>query len=253
MSTANFGDLLIVILLALAGFVAGFINTLAGGGSLLTLPILVLTGLSWESANATSRISVLLQTASAVHGFARYERLEVRDTLALGAPTLLGAAIGALLTYVTDARAFEFIAVLLLVGVGLAMLIYPKLTRGATPKTLAERPIAAPLLFLVGVYAGFLQAGVGYLLLAVFGGVLGRDLASGNALKSALVLGSTVVALPILGGDTDIAWVHGLILGLGSVLGAQLAVRFAIRASPATLRFILLGTLAVVVAVSLAR
>ncbi len=253
MSTANFGDLPIVLLLALAGLLAGFVNTLAGGGSLLTLPLLVLTGLSWESANATSRISVLMQTTSAVLGFVRHERLDRIETLWLALPTLIGTALGALLTYTLDAHDFEPVAVALLVFVGIAMLLFPRLTLATHAKTLSERPIAFPLLFLVGIYAGFLQAGVGYLLLAVFSAVLGRDLASGNALKSALVLIATVVALPILGGDTDIAWGRGIALGVGSFIGAQLAVRFAIRASPRTLRLILLGTLSVVIAVSVFR
>jgi hypothetical protein len=251
-STANFAGLEILAVLVVAGIVAGFLNTLAGGGSLLTMPVLVLAGLSWESANATSRLSVLLQTATATRGFLTHERLSRRETVEMARPTLLGTLIGAGATHVLDVRTFEPVAVGLLVAVGLAMLIAPNFAP-STPKTLAERPRARVLLFLIGLYAGFIQAGIGYLLLAFFSGVLGRDLATGNALKSALVLLCTLVALPVLGLDAPIHWGYGLALGLGAMLGAHLGVRYAIRASNRALRLILLGTLAFVVAASLLR
>lgn len=246
MSITNF------VLLLLAGCVAGFLNTLAGGGSLLTLPLFVMTGLTWESANATSRVAVLLQSASAVWGFYRQERFPWRDALVLAIPSTLGALVGALLTHLTDAAVFEPVAVTLLVGVGLAMLLVPKFTRPDLAYEVSERPIVHPLLFAVGVYAGFIQAGVGYLLLAVFAAVLGRDLASGNAIKVALVLVFTVVALPILGLDAPIDWGAGLVVGGGSMVGAQLAVRFAVRASPTMLRLVLVGTLVVVIVAAIA-
>jgi len=239
-------------LLLIAGGIAGFLNTLAGGGSLLTLPLFVMTGLSWESANATSRVAVLMQSVSAVWGFYRQERFPWRDALVLAIPSTLGALVGALLTHLTDATVFEPLAVTLLVAVGLAMLLIPRFTRPEVAYEVRQRPIVHPLLFLVGVYAGFIQAGVGYLLLAVFAAVLGRDLASGNAIKVALVLIFTVVALPILGLDAPIDWAGGLVVGVGSVVGAQLAVRFAIRASPAILRLVLLGTLVVVIVAAIA-
>lgn len=246
MSIENFS------LLVLAGGVAGFLNTIAGGGSLLTLPLFVLTGLTWESANATSRVAVLFQSVSAVWGFHRHERFPWREALVLAVPASLGALVGAYLTHLMDAKVFEPVAIALLVGIGLAMVLVPKLSQPARSFTVRERPWVHPLLFLVGVYAGFIQAGVGYLLIAVFSGVLGRDLASGNALKVALVLLFTLVALPVLGLDAPVDWAAGTVVGVGSVVGAQLAVRFAIKASPAMLRGVLVGTLAVVVAVAVA-
>lgn len=246
MSIENF------LLLVVAGGVAGFLNTLAGGGSLLTLPLFVLTGLSWESANATSRVAVLFQSVSAVWGFYRLERFPWREALILAIPASLGALVGASLTHLTDARQFEPIAVFLLVGIGLAMVLAPGLTRPVRSFSVRQRPVVYPLLFAVGIYAGFIQAGVGYLLIAVFSAVLGRDLAEGNALKVALVLLFTLVALPVLGLDAPIDWAAGAVVGLGSVVGALLAVRFAVKASPTALKAVLLSTLAVVVVVSIA-
>jgi uncharacterized protein len=239
-------------LLLMAGGVAGFLNTLAGGGSLLTLPLFVMMGLSWESANATSRVAVLLQSMSAVWGFLRYERFPWRETLVLAIPATLGAIVGALATHVMDAHVFEPVAVILLVAIGLAMLFIPRFTRPEEAFAVRDRPIVHPLLFVVGIYAGFIQAGVGYLLLAVFSAVLGRDLATGNAIKVALVLIFTLVALPILGLDAPIDWSAGLVVGAGSIVGAQLAVRFAVRSSPQMLRVILIGTLVVVIVAAIA-
>jgi len=239
--------------LVIAGLVAGFVNTLAGGGSLLTLPILVLTGLSWEAANATSRISVLMQSISAVSGFMKVDRMDTREALWMALPAGLGAALGALLALWLDPKTFEPVAIVLLVAVGVAMIVSPKITSGTQPRTLRERPIAWPLLVLIGVYGGFIQAGVGYLLIALFGGVLGRDLAAGNALKAALVLLFTLVALPIFGFGQGLDLARGLTLGAGAVVGAQLAVRFAVRATPSTMRLILVSTLLVVIVVAVVR
>ena len=202
------------LVLVQGGVAAGFVNTLAGGGSLLTLPLLVWTGLGWDAANATGRVAVLMQSVVAVWGFARAERLrpgpsaiQSSESWKMAIPATLGAGLGAWLATIIPASAFEPIIVTLLVVVGLAMALFPRAVmpaQGTTPKTLAERPIAYPLLFLVGVYGGFLQAGVGYLLLGVFGAVLQRDLMRGNAMKTLLVLVFTVVAaFRYLGGRTS--------------------------------------------------
>jgi uncharacterized membrane protein YfcA len=174
----------------------------------------------------------------------------------MAVPATLGAALGALLATRVAPAAFEPLVVVLLVAVGLAMALFPRAVmpaRGAVPRPLAERPIAYPLLFLTGVYGGFLQAGVGYLLIGIFGAVLGRDLQSGNALKVLLVLAFTVVAMVVFGVGAEIDWGRGATLGAGAMIGAWLAVRFALRASDAVVRAILIGSLGVVLLTSLWR
>jgi len=249
------------LLLALGGVVAGFVNTLAGGGSLLTLPLLVWTGLGWDGANATGRVAVLMQSAVAVLGFFRAEQRASRgpvlastEAWRMAVPAVLGAGLGAWLATRVAPAAFEPIMLSLLGAVGLAMALFPKAVmpaRGTTPRALAERPIAYPLLFLVGVYGGFLQAGVGYLLLGVFGAVLQRDLMQGNALKTMLVMAFTVVAIVVFGVGAEVDLGRGVVLGLGTMVGAWFAVRYASKASDLAMRVILLGSLGVVLITAL--
>ncbi len=243
-------SLLSVALLSLAGFVAGFINTLAGGGSNLTLPALMMLGLPADIANATNRVGVLLQAFTGMAGFDRHRSL---DRAAIGPillPTLLGGAGGALAAAMLPNLYLKPVLLLTILTMAGVILIRPELVAPA-PGTATRSPRDSRgawwALFGAGVYGGFVQAGVGFILLAALAGGLRYDLVRANALKVTCAFAFTLVAVAIFVVFDQVRWIPGLILGLGSMVGAQLGVRFAIQASPNSLKwFLFLMTLAAV-------
>ncbi|MFT7581342.1 MAG: putative membrane protein YfcA [Myxococcota bacterium] len=229
-----------------SGLLAGFINTIAGGGSLLTVPALALTGLGWDQANASNRVAVLVQSLVAARAFHANDALDVKEGMGMLVPAVLGAILGALLATWVDPSLLEPLILTMLIAVGLLMAFRPKLVIAdpmATARTLKDSPAAWPMLFLAGFYGGFLQAGVGYFLLAILGGVLRRDLLRANATKVLLVAGFTVCALTIFIVNDLVDWPSGLILAGASALGSLAAVRFHVKVRQDVIRWVIVGTL----------
>lgn len=234
-------DPLWLAVLIVAGVVAGAINTMAGGGSLLTLPALMLLGLPADIANGTNRLSVLSQSISGVWSFHRAGKLDVRDARRVLAPSIVGSAVGAFCASRVPAAWLEPALIGALIVVALVMALGKD-----TPAQTAEpaRPSGAAgtaALFLAAVYGGFVQAGVGFVLLAVLGPVLSLDLVRANALKLVCTTVFGVVALGIFAYAGQIAWLSAVVLAASTVTGSQLGVRFALRVRELTLRYIVLA------------
>jgi uncharacterized membrane protein YfcA len=216
------------ILLAV-GFVAGTVNVVAGGGSFLTLPLLIFLGLPATVANATNRVGILAQNVGAVWGFHRHGVLERRLLPWIAAPAVLGAVVGTWTALVVGDRALQRILALLMVVLTLWTLWDPLGRMQNAPGSQAAPPAAwlAAAFFVVGFYGGFIQAGVGFLILAATT-LAGLDLVRGNALKVLCVLLFTPVSLALFAWHGTIAWPEGLSLAAGTVLGGQLGVRMTV-------------------------
>jgi uncharacterized membrane protein YfcA len=206
-------------LLLAAGFVAGALNVVAGGGSFLTLPVLIFLGLPATEANATNRVAVLTQNAGAVWSFHRYRVLEWHRAADAIIPALVGSASDLGRAAVGD-RGFRRVLAVLMLAVTLWTLVDPR-TRGAggSGEPRLGRAALRAAFFGVGLYGGFVQAGIGFLILAVTTQA-GLDLVRGNALKVLVVLLLTVLSLAIFAGAGKVDWLPGLVLGAGSLLGA---------------------------------
>lgn len=215
--------------LAVVGFVAAVLNVLAGGGSFLTLPLLIFLGLPPSVANGTNRVGVLAQNLSAVAGFHRRDVLPVGWALGVSVPALAGAAIGAWAALHVPDLAFRRILSLAMVTVTLWTLLR---RRSQPPPSSAPRPAAHPAMvagfFITGLYGGFLQAGVGFLVLAMTTAA-GLDLVRGNAVKVFAVMALTLLSLGVFAGGGQIDWPAGLALAAGNLLGGIAGVRIAIR------------------------
>lgn len=223
-----------------AGVVAGFVNTFAGGGSLLTLPALMLAGLPPEVANGTNRVCIVAQSTSGVLGFRAKGKLPPVAPILL--PTALGAGVGAWLAAAVLPQAWQRPVLLgLMITMAVVMVLRPKAIAQAEgdPRSLRDRPGGAFGLFLAGIYGGFVQAGVGFALLAVLGGVLRYDLVRANALKLACTLVFGVVALAIFAWHGHVRWLPGAIVAVATVIGSVAGVRFASRVDARTLRIAL--------------
>ena len=215
--------------LVAAGAIAGTLNVIAGGGSFLTLPLLIFMGLPPGVANATNRVAIWMQNVGAVWGFSRHGLIDPALVRRAAIPAAAGAGVGALLALQVADDDFRRILATLMVVVSLWTLVGPgRSTATPDPARRARiTPMLQVLFFLVGVYGGFIQAGVGFFLLAATT-LSGLDLVRGNALKVTAVLVWTTVALSIFAWNGQIDWARGFALGIGNLAGGQLGVRLTV-------------------------
>lgn len=238
-------SLLGYVALLVVGFVSAVLNVLAGGGSFLTLPLLIFLGLPPSVANGTNRVGVLAQNVSAVVGFHRRDVLPAGWALAVSAPALAGAALGAWAAlHVTD-LAFRRILSIAMVTVTLWTLLRRRSDGPPSgPPRRASHPTMIAGFFLAGVYGGFLQAGVGFLVLAMTT-LAGLDLVRGNAVKVFSVMALTLLSLAVFAGAGQIDWPAGIALGIGNLLGGIVGVRIAVRQGHAWLEGVVTATIVV--------
>lgn len=229
-----------IVLLIGAGFIAGFINTIAGGGSMLTLPALMALGVPADIANGTNRVGVLLQSVAGARGFHKRGKLAPATILPSLAPTLIGSLAGSVLAAYMPVDWLKEALLGTMLGMAILMLVKPGVMApppGTPVYTLKQRPLVWAGLFFAGLYGGFVQAGVGYLLIAAFAGGLRYDLARANALKVAVTGMLTLVALGIFIAEGQVLWIPGLVMAVGTVAGAMVSVKFAISVPQNILRW----------------
>ena len=229
---------LLLAAVPIVGFVAGFINTLAGSGSLITLPILILLGLPANVANGTNRVGVLLQNVVAVATFRNRGALPVRGTWGLVIPSVLGAIVGAELAVDLDEALLRRTIGALMLVMLVVMLVDPNrwLVEQATGAR-ARAWIRWPLFFAIGAYGGFIQAGVGIFLLAGLVLGAGYNVVGANAVKNLIVLIFTAAALAVFVLNDQVRWGIGMLLALGQGAGAWLAAHMAIKHGAAFVRW----------------
>jgi uncharacterized membrane protein YfcA len=230
------------VLLVIAGVLAGWVNTLAGGGSLLTVPALMWYGLPADIANGTSRVAVLVQGATAVYGFFREGKLETGLLWPIALPSVFGAALGAFAATLIPNEVLTPLVIATLVIMAASMFLQPKSfapPEGAQALDPRARPLALLALFAAGFYGGFLQAGVGIVLLFVFARLLNIDLVRGNGLKVAVIFVYSIVVVMIFAARARVDVRSGTLLALGQMVGAILGVRFTVRMGQAAVQKVL--------------
>ena len=234
------------ILVITAGFFAGIVNTLAGSGSLITLPVLIFLGLPATVANGTNRIGVVLQNLVAGVSFRRQGVLDGRGALVLSTTAVLGSLLGAQIAVNLDEQLMRrTIGVVMVLMLGVIVL-RPKRWLQGTMLQLVGWPNAKQYaaMFAIGVYGGFIQAGVGIFLLAALVMAVGYDLVRANAVKIVVILIFTVFALAVFVRNGQVDWGMGLLLAAGNMLGAWTAARMAVRRGAAWVRQVLIVVVA---------
>lgn len=223
-------DLHSAALLIVGGTVAGVVNTLAGGGSLLTVPLLVELGLPGTLANGTNRVGVLFQNLVAAWRF-RVEGISgVLGAKPILIPVLLGSTVGAVGVSQLADSTFESVF-----GVVMLALLFPTLRKpapppkevGADPSRVWSRTTTSAVFFGIGLYGGAFQAGVGIVLILALSRA-GSDLVRANSIKVIVIAALTAVAIPVFVFEDQVSWTPAALLaggfGLGGALGARLAV-----------------------------
>jgi len=225
-----------ILLLIGGGALAGVVNTLAGGGSLLTVPLLTFVGLPANVANGTNRVGILIQNSVASWGFWREGVPGFAKAAPLVLPIVCGAVVGAYWASQLTAATFQR-----LFGVVMLLLLIPTLRgRRAGSGARADWPgwLRTLLFFGIGLYGGAFQAGVGLLTLYALS-LGGTDLIRSNAVKVVLNSCFTLVVLPIFLLARQVAWLPALALGVGFAIGGALGPRIAVRGGERVIRVVL--------------
>jgi uncharacterized membrane protein YfcA len=231
-----------IIVIIISGIVVGFINTLSGGGSVISLSLLLILGLPAPVANGTNRISIFFQTLSSVGSFTRQKMFTDLRPVWLGIPATVGSVFGALLAVEVSERIIEISMMLAMVLMGIFLFYKPDRWMKENPALLKERLKWWQFLifFAVGFYGGFIQVGVGYFLLMALVLGTGYDLVRANAVKNLIVFFYAVFALAVFVIDGKVNYLLGLLLSAGSIIGALLASHLAVRKGAGFIRAVII-------------
>jgi len=239
-----------LVIVVTTGVCAGFLNTVAGGGSLLTLPVLIFLGLDGATmANGTNRVAIMIQNTVGVAGFRRKGVSDFRYGILIAIPAMIGAVMGALLVinlgkFDKNGVIFNRLLAIIMFGVLVITLSNPfKKFQSDVENLGAFRKILAVLLFFfLGIYMGFIQAGVGFMIIATLTIVNGFNLVRTNALKMFVVLFCTLVALIIFVVNKHVDWRLGISLGVGNAAGAWIGSHWAVEKGDKWIRIVLVVT-----------
>jgi uncharacterized membrane protein YfcA len=229
------------IILIAVGIVAGIINTLAAGGSLLTLPVLMALGLPPNMANGTNRIAIFLQNVVGVSSFHREKVMDFPSGFKVGIPAALGAIAGAFIAVNLNDEVMKLAIAGVMILVFFLILLKPNRWINSHE---SHPPIPywvqALVFFFVGIYGGFIQAGVGFFLLTSLVLGSGFDLIKANALKLFVILLYTPVALLIFFLHGDVHLWMGLLLAAGNMTGAWVGTKIAVKWGTVFIRWFVL-------------
>lgn len=216
-------------LLFVVGTFAGILNVLAGGGSLLTLPLLIFMGLPGAMANGTNRVAILCQNIFAIRGFRKHRVLPLQLAFLCTPPALLGSWFGANLAISLDDQLFKRILALIMIGVLIFTALDPmKRFRQQDVNFGPLRKLVLVISFFgVGIYGGFVQAGVGFLVITALL-VHGLDLVRINAIKVFVIFAYTFIALGVFLWHGQVDWALGLALAAGNSLGGMIGPKLAV-------------------------
>ncbi|MBN2461016.1 MAG: sulfite exporter TauE/SafE family protein [Candidatus Cloacimonetes bacterium] len=225
------------IFLFLSGLAAGFINTLAGGGSVLVLPVLILAGLPSPIANATNRVAILLQNITGSYRFHAYKKLEIKPVIHIALAAIVGSIAGSLFAVRIDSALFD--KILGIIFIFILLLILRSKKNHTRVRANLPRWIEILIFLGVGFYGGFIQVGVGFIFLATLNLIEDFDLVRANAVKVFIVMCYTFFAVLIFTINGMIIWKYGLILALGNILGAFIGVRTAVKKGETVIKVVL--------------
>lgn len=232
-----------ILLLFAVGFAAGIINTLAGGGSLLTLPVLIIfLGLPPNVANATNRIGVFFHGLSTIQGFRSKGQAVERYSVWLGVSAFIGAILGSFIAVDIKGETFNRILAAVMVLIVAYMLFGPKSKEAGQERTDPKaRTIGIITFFFIGIYGGFIQAGVGYLIMASLTFINHYSLLKTNVTKAVVVFIYTLASLGVFIYKGLINWELGIALAAGQSLGGFLTSRWSVGKGDKRVRYFVMA------------
>lgn len=234
-------DIQSILLLFAVGTASGFINVNAGGGSTLTLPTLIFLGLDGALANGTNRVAIFVQNLFAVYSFKKEKYSDFKLSFKIAWLTLPGAVIGSIFAVNLSSEAFEKILAAVMIGIVVSMII-PKKKNKITDRNHVNWKVYLAM-FGIGFYGGFIQVGIGFILMAVLQYLMKLNLVLVNMHKVFIVLIYTIPALSIFVISGNVNWGLGLSLAAGNAFGAWWAAKFAVKKGEKLIKFVLAGAI----------
>jgi uncharacterized membrane protein YfcA len=233
-----------IVLLLVSGVLVGIINTLGGGGSVITMSLFMAMGMPIGIANGTNRIAVLLQNFSATIAFLRKGMLHIKSGLLLSIPAIFGNIIGAMVATEVSESIFKIcLSVVLLI-----ILVYLILGKDKQTITgghgLAIKWWHYIWFFIIGFYGGYIYIGLGFLILAITIWTMNLDIITANVIKGFVIFLSTPFAFAVFIYNDQVEWMAGLLHGVGNIVGAIMASHWAVSWG---IKFVRWFTLAIIV------
>jgi len=239
-----------IVVLIVSGLLVGFINTLAGGGSIISLSILMFLGLPANVANGTNRVAIFIQNIAAVGSFKQQKVLDHKKGFWLAIPATIGSVIGAWIAVDLNEDIIEkAIAVVMLIMLFVILYKPQRWLKGKEELQQKKVSIAQFILFFfIGIYGGFLHMGVGYALLAGIVLGAGYDLVKANAIKVFIILIWAPVILVVFLIHGQVNLYYGLVLSIGNVAGALIASRLAVKKGANFVRWVIVVVIILTIA-----
>ena len=219
------------LVLVISGVIVGFINTLAGGATIISITTFMVLGLPLPMANGTNRVPVVLQNLTSCVTFFRKRLLDMRTGVRLAVPTIVGNVAGSQIASTVDEGVFRIcLGVVLLMVLGFMAFSSEKRLKGSGERggPIVIRPWHYVWFLAIGFYSGYIYVGLGYLILAVAMMSMKLDLVRANALKGFIVLVSTPFALAVFILNGQVNYLYGLVHAVGNVIGAYVASAYAV-------------------------
>ncbi len=241
-------EILTYLLMLGTGFLAGIVNTLAGGASIFTLSMLLFFGLDANVANGTNRLGILVQNGEGVRTFQKKGLLNIKESIRFVIPSLIGAILGALLAVDIDKEQLELVVGFLMTGVLFLVLFNPKKKRkiGSQTKKM-NKWVNTILFFSIGFYGGFVQAGIGIVILVALLRGANYTLIKGNVIKMLIIFLYTVPVFCIFVWNGHVLWSYAILLALGQVLGTWFTGKHLVNHPKASIwvRYVLISMIVI--------
>jgi uncharacterized protein len=221
------------------GSLAGFLNVMAGGGSAITLPVLIFMGLDSALANGTNRVAIFIQNIFAISSFRQQNVSRFKESLMLALWTIPGAVAGAMLAVRLSDEWFQKILAIIMIGIVLSMMVSPTGKKKSFVEENKNRAWIYPALLGIGFYGGFIQVGVGFLFMAALYHILRLNLVFVNMHKVFIIFIYTIPALGIFIWTGNVNWALGLSLAAGNAFGGWWSARFAVKNGEKLIRIVL--------------
>ncbi len=217
-----------LVLLGIVGVVSGWMNVMAGGGSMLTVPLMLFMGISGPVANGTNRIGIIFQNVAAVYGFFRKGFSDFKLSLTLAGCASIGAIGGASIGVNLEGVWFNY----LLAVIMLSVMILTALGGEKKVENKAGRSknliVGHILMVFAGVWGGFIQIGVGFILMPILNRVMGLDLVRTNMHKVFIALSYSLFALSIFASKVGVLWSAGIALAVGTMIGGYVGAHTSV-------------------------